>query len=142
MKSVALDDYLFSVARRVARNLGNLFYHFTYEEMMGDSATIDRVLEWVGYVSLDGEKSLVMGKCLENCTKTTSDDLRNVIVNYEEIESYLKAEFPCLLLHLHETIPDAVMPSIHRTCKKGLFKEKQKFINHRMDVFRVLRNAA
>lgn len=40
--------------------------------------------------------------------KATSDDLKNFVPNYSEIEAWLSKKVPCLLSHLRETDPGAV----------------------------------
>jgi hypothetical protein len=93
-----------------------------YEDLLQDNnAVMDRVLGWIGEFPVQLRVEPLRTKCsYRNCTKNTSDDLRKVILNFEEVESYIKAEFPCLMSHLRETKPDQVMPSISNECSASL----------------------
>jgi len=51
-------------------------------------------------------------KCKTNCTKVTSDNLRNVVINYEETEQWLRTNYPCLLPQYHEAKPGVVQPRV------------------------------
>ena len=44
--------------------------------------------------------------------KTTSDDLRDVVFNFDELESYLEGRSPCVLKMLRE-----VRPTVHPVCE-------------------------
>jgi len=124
---VLRDKYLVEVANGLAAHLDSWFYVMHYEELLqDDNAVMDRLFRWIGKFPKELRVEPVHLKCSDrNCTKHTSDDLRSVIQNFQEVESYIKAKFPCLLPHLRETKPDQVMPSIHNECP-GLLKAVMK----------------
>jgi hypothetical protein len=115
---IARDNYLAEVANGLAAHLNSWFYVMHYEELLQDDETvIDRLFEWIGKFPKELRVEPVHVKCsYTNCTKNTSDDLKKVILNFEEVEGYIKENLPCLLSHLRETKPDRVMPSIHSEC--------------------------
>lgn len=115
---ITRDDYIFELANRLAAHLHSWPYVLHYEELLqDDTAVTDRLFGWMGNFPKELRVEPVHLKCSNtNCTKNTSDDLRRVILNFEEVESYIKAEFPCLLSHLREAKPDHVMPSISNEC--------------------------
>jgi len=114
IRAIAIDDYMLKVAYKLAEYLENWFYRLTYEEMLGDSTALDRLLDWAGFESV--ESSDTVDKCEGDCSKDFSDDLRSVISNYEEVESWLARNFPCILGQFHEKRAGHVMPSVHDTC--------------------------
>lgn len=52
--------------------------------MLGDSTALDRLLDWAGFKSAGSTETV--DKCKGDCSKDFSDDLRSVILNYEEVE--------------------------------------------------------
>jgi len=151
VRLIARDKYMIEIANGLAAHLDSWFYVLHYEELLqDDNAVMDRLFGWIGDFPKELRVEPVHLKCSnKNCTKHTSDDLRSVIQNFQEVESYIKSKFPCLLPHLRETKPDEVMPSIHNECP-GLMKEveeallpkprkrKAKRIDHKMHLKREL----
>jgi len=138
VKSIAIDDFAIETAFDIAPHLDSWFYIMYYEELLRDEeAAFHRLFEWIGF---DPKERTVPvdGRCKNNCSKATSDDLRNVILNYDEVESYLLTSFPCLLSHLRETNPGEVMPSAHMSCPSSLYDAKGKeLIQQKKDLYKV-----
>jgi len=140
VRTIAIDDFSIETASALAQHLDSWFYILNYEELLLDEeAAFHRLFEWIGYEPKERAVP-VDGRCRNNCTKATSDDLRNVIINYDEVESYLLITFPCLLSHLRETNPGEVMHSAHMSCASSLFDPMGKeFIQKKKHLYKVQR---
>jgi len=124
IKSIAYDDESVKTALGLTPYLDNWFYMVDYEELVGDvQGVLDNLFEWIGYDTKE-RVSQSYGRCVMNCTKITSDDLRNAILNYNEVETYISTEYPCLLPHLQETNPGKVMHPLHSSCGFSVFDER------------------
>jgi len=114
---IAQDQYSSEVARLLATNLESDFRLVLYEDILGFEDEIDKLIEWIGLDIHDFTFTSKMNtRCTENCTKTTSDDLRNVIANYEEIESLINSKYSCLRSQFYETRPGKVQPPVGNIC--------------------------
>jgi len=130
------DDALFEHAIKLSQVLDNWFYYVTYEDLQKeDRLAWDRLFAFIGYVPSKISLKVAGGRCSVNCTKTTSDDLREAIINYEEVESFISEKYPCLESHLHEVRPDHAMPNRGLNCLKRLFARGRRNFNKRMEEF-------
>jgi len=126
VRTIAIDDFNIEIASILAPHLDSWFYILDYEKLLRDEeGAFHRFFEWIGYEPKERAVP-VDGRCRNNCTKAASDDLRNVILNYDEVESYMLTKFPCLLSHLRETNPGEVMHSAHMSCPSSVFYETGK----------------
>jgi len=131
------DDALFQYATKLAKHLDNWFHYVTYEDLQKeDRVAWDRLFEFIGYVPSKISLKEAGGRCSVNCTKTTSDDLREAIINYEEVESYISHKYPCLESHFHEVRPDQAMPNIGLNCSKLFARGGRKFNERMYNFFR------
>ena len=103
------------IARELTGNKG--FRIIWYEDLLESEDEIQELLVWLGFhtSSLEMDDKDI-GRCSKNCTKNTSDDLRNVIQNYEEVESFINIKYPCLSGQLYETRPGKVEPYVDNLC--------------------------
>jgi len=126
---IAHDLYMWKIANSLAANLKSKFRVVQYEDLLGDENEFERLLLWLGFDINDLDYTDEFGgKCTLNCTKNTSDDLRDSIANYEEVESWINSRYPCLNSQFHETTPGKVQPSILDVCG-DIFKSKvDKFL--------------
>jgi len=133
----AINAYLLEIAVRLAAYLEQWFWILKYEELLRDDGEVlNRLFEWIGYSKPKLRTSgSVGGRCITNCSKNTNDDLRKVILNYDEVENYILAEFPCLVSHLRETRRDRVMPSIDSSCPPTSFSGQKRFIESKKKFF-------
>jgi len=123
---IAHDLYMWKTAKSLAANLKGKLRVVRYEDLLGheNENEFERLLMWLGFDINDlGYKDEFGGKCTLNCTKNTSDDLRDSIANYEKVESWINSRYPCLNSQFHETTPGKVQPSILDACG-DLFKSK------------------
>jgi len=124
------DHITLEIISKLTRKLKRkTWYTVTYEELLRDEEkAIQDLLNWI--LNSDhnfGEASQVLPTtCLGNCTKITSDNLRDVVNNYEEIEEWLREHYPCLLPQLHEEKPYVVQPDLHSLCLKFNLGESYK----------------
>jgi len=100
------------------------FKRLSYEEVMGDELLIDSLLRWAGASpeTLNWQSEAVW-RCKNGCTKTTADDLREVVENYSEVESWIESNYPCLLHQFHETRRDVVQKPLELLCG-NIFKNR------------------
>merc|ERR1719397_754871 len=112
------DKVIFDTALSLTKYLERqYFFYLSYEELVGDLNHIDRLLQWSGVNPEDFSwKPESARKNCGRCTKVTSDDLRNVLVNYEEVHNWIKSNYPCLLPQFYETRPDINQPDIKLSC--------------------------
>jgi len=114
---IAWEQHLWKTAHLLNVHLKHKFRVVTYEDLLGHENEFERLLWWLGFDISDFEFKLEFyGRCNLNCTKNTSDDLRNSIANYEEVESWINSLYPCLISQFHETRPGKVQPFIHNVC--------------------------
>ena len=142
LKRISVFDHaLFEHATKLAPLLDSWFHLVTYEDLRKeDRVAWDRLFEYIGFTPHGTSFKEAGGRCSVNCTKTTSDDLRDVIINYEEVKSFISEEYPCLLSHLLEVRPDQAMPEIGLTCPSKLFVEGTKrFQNRQRESFKKTR---
>jgi len=91
-KVINEDHIILKIISKLVRNLQReTWYTITYEELLGDEEkAIQDLLNWIlngDHKWSEGETSqLLPTTCWNNCTKITSDNLRDVVYNYEEIE--------------------------------------------------------
>lgn len=124
---VATDEYNLEKTMTLMKGLDRKnFFHLSYEELMGDLIHIDRLLLWAGANPkvLGWLSKPVEGKCKNGCTKNTSDDLREVLENYEMVESWITAHYPCLLPQFYETRAEAIQPDVETMCGHVLSDRK------------------
>jgi len=136
ISKLAIDQYIFDSAK--ALHLKNKNVHYVqYEELMNDSQNYDKLLLELGLRKEEVVwlSSAVTGRCRDNCSKNTSDDLRTVIGNYEEIETWIQEKYPCLLPEFYETRADVIQPSLHELCG-NFFSDKVRSLITRYKVGR------
>jgi len=119
ISKLALDKYILDLAETLTEYLedGHVSY-VRYEELLKDPKEINKLL-WELDLNLEELPQLpsgFTGRCKDNCTKHTPDDLQAVISNYQEVEGWIKFKYPCLLPQFHETRPDVVQPDIEKIC--------------------------
>jgi len=96
----------------------NHIHNIRYEALMRDSNEMKQLLyglglnPWKLYVLSSG----LTGRCRVNCTKSTSDDLRKVILNYDEVETWIRVYYPCLLPQFYESRSGVVQPRAEDIC--------------------------
>jgi len=131
---LVFDEALFQHANRLAKRLDNWFHYVTYEDLQKeDGVAWERLFEFIGYVPNEISLKEAVGRCSGNCT-TTSDDLREVIINHKEVESFISENYPCLESYFHEARPDQALPEIGLTCPT-LFAPGRRDFNARMQDF-------
>jgi len=114
---IAQDQYIWETSRLLATYLESDFRVIWYEDVIGNEDEIEKLIQWLGFDINDFEfTSVINTRCNANCTKTTSDDLRDMIANYDEIESLIKSNYNCLLSQFYETRPGKVQPSVENIC--------------------------
>jgi len=114
---IAWEQYLWKTVNLLNVHLKHKFRVVTYEDLLGLENEVERLLWWLGFDISDLEfEQEFNGRCNLNCTKNTSDDLRNSIANYEEVESWINSLYPCLISQFHETRPGKVQPFIRNVC--------------------------
>jgi len=95
---IAHDFYVLRMGHLLTDKLKYKFRVVFYEELLGLEDEFENLLRWLGFDIYEFEfQDEFDGKCDLNCTKNTSDDLRNSIANYEEFESWLESRYPCLV---------------------------------------------
>jgi len=119
ISKLAIDEYIFDLTATLTENLedGQVSYVW-YEELTKDPKEINKLLYGLG-LNLEELVQLPSGstgRCKDNCTKQTSDDLQTVISNYEEVEAWIQLKYPCLLPQFYETRPEVVQPHIEKLC--------------------------
>jgi len=128
------DDAIFQHANRLAKRLDNWFHYVTYEDLQKeDGVAWERLFEFIDYVPSEISLKEAGGRCSGNCT--TSDDLRKAIINYEEVESFISENYPCLESYFHEVRPDQVMPAVDLTCPTIFAAGRRDFNNRMQDFF-------
>jgi len=121
---MAEDLYIWKVVNSLTANLKHSFRVVFYEDLMGDKDEFEELLWWLGFDITELEfTDKPNGRCGSNCTKNTSDDLRDSIANYEEVESLINSKYPCLSSQFYETRPGKVQPFIQNVCG-NLFRSR------------------
>jgi len=121
---MAEDLYIWKVVNSLTANLKHSFRVIFYEDLMGDKDEFEELLWWLGFDITEFEfTDKPNGRCGSNCTKNTSDDLRDSIANYEEVESLINSKYPCLSSQFYETRPGKVQPFIQNVCG-NLFRSR------------------
>jgi len=114
---IAQDQYIWEFARDLTNYLGRDFRVIWYEDIIGLGDEIEKLIEWLGFDINDfGLTNEINTRCSVNCTKNTSDDLRDMIKNYKDVEGLIKSKYNCLLSQLYETRPGKVQPSVDKIC--------------------------
>lgn len=117
-------EYMFQTAKRLTANLRHHLRVIRYEDLLGDRDVVGELVQWFGLdIKYFKKVKSFSGKCHSNCTKNTSDDLRTVIENYEEVENLIKTNYSCLLPEFYETRADVIQPSLQTLCG-GLFSSQ------------------
>jgi len=117
IEAIAQDEYNWKAANTLTANLKHEFRAVFYEDLMGFNDEVENLLWWLGFnISEFGYADEFIGRCTSNCTKNTSDDLRDSIANYEEVESWIDSRYPCLSSQFHETRPGKVQPFVNNIC--------------------------
>jgi len=89
-----------------------------YEHLQETEFELASLIQWLGFNMKNLRvKKHYEGACWINCTKITPDDLRQYIANYEELESWIKATYPCLSPQFYEHSPGKVQPSVSILCR-------------------------
>ena len=88
-------------------------FELAYEELLADAAgALSRLFAWLGKAGVWRAHLAASGAELGSAyAKATSDDLRDVIRNFDEVRAWLRETAPCLVPHLEATDPGAVMAS-------------------------------
>jgi len=118
IKFMAYDKFMIETSKDLVKNgtiRSRQFYHMRYEELLADNNRFLDLLEWIGYGSKNMERESESRLC-NNCTKSTSDDLRNVLSNYEEVKSWISSNCPCLMRQFLETNPGVVQFPVEYYC--------------------------
>jgi len=72
------------------------FKRLSYEEAVGDEFIFESLLEWAVAspepLKLRSEANI--GRCRHGCSKNTPYDLREVVENYEELEMWIRFNYP------------------------------------------------
>lgn len=117
---VQYDRFALSTLKKLVGNLRRkMWYTVKYEELLGDeSKVIQDLLNWVmdDNHTFIHSSNILPSKCIVNCTKITSDNLRNFVDNFEEIENWLETHHSCLLPQLYEQNANIVQPAVHSPC--------------------------
>jgi len=119
IRQLGNDKIMLDTATFLRKDTGQShFTRLSYEGLMGDEFVVDSIMRWAGVSSetLNWRSKAVTGRCKDGCSKTTPDDLREVLKNYEEVESWIESNYPCLLHQFHETRRDIVQKSVEHLC--------------------------
>jgi len=128
---IADDNKIVKWAQELSGNLGHSFLIIWYENLQETEFEPASLIQWLGFDMKNlGVVKNYDGPCYVNCTKITSDDLRLVIANYEELESWIQSSYPCLSPHFHENSPGKVQPSICILCGDRFAGDALKYFNH------------
>lgn len=137
---LATDRYIFKTISQLVRKLGKRNIKvFHYEWLQNGLEELDGLLDWIMYdldlVSLNKMSHSYTGRCRNNCSKNTSDDLRDVIVNYQEIEDLISEKYPCLLRQFYEKEPGVVHPDVNLSCGDFFDKQLDQYIENHLMIF-------
>jgi len=117
---IRYDNAIYKTISEMVSNLKRkTWYTVTYEELLDDQEKVlQDLLAWTTNSSHKFVKTShgLPTECMVNCTKITSDNLRDVVSNYEEIEEWLRVNFPCLLPQYYEEKPYVVQPKVQLPC--------------------------
>lgn len=96
-------------------------YRVTYEDLLSDTnTTLQAVFAYLG--------APVPTHGLRNAySKSTSDDLRAIITNFDQVEHWLELNAPCLLPHLREKNPGTLQS---QTCNDTLHQRVRAYMYH------------
>jgi len=129
---LALDKMMLDKATRLRKGIEpSHFTRLSYEEMMGDKHDSDSLLRWAGASpeTMNWQSKAVRGKCRNGgCSKSTPDDLREIVENYKEVESWIESNYPCLIHQFHETRPDVVQKPVELLCGSLLKDRIEDFV--------------
>jgi len=130
IKFMAYDQYMADKTRElVGKHNVRQFYHVRYEDLLANENKFLDILDWVGYdINHLEQKSSI--KLCNNCSKSTSDDLHDVLENYDEVEAWIKKRYPCLLRQLYETDPGMVQFPIEYYCDDLFTKRVNECIEY------------
>jgi len=111
------DRIILNTAKEFTQILRKQSRVIWYEDLLGFDDEIEKLLDWLGFDINDLEmRDKFIGRCSLNCTKTNSDDLRDVIANYEEFESLINSKYYCLSTQFYETRPGKVQSFVDSLC--------------------------
>jgi len=117
MRVIYDDMVIVKMAQELSGNLGHSFLVIWYEYLQKSDFELSSLIQWLGLDMKNlGVAENYKGPCYVNCTKITSDDLRLVIANYEELESWIKSTYPCLSSQFYDRRPGRVQPSVSILC--------------------------
>jgi len=119
LQVIADDANIVKWAQELSGNLGHSVIIW-YENLQETEFELASFIQWLGFDIQSLGVTTFDGACHINCTKITSDDLRQVIANYEELESWIKSTYPCLSPQFYERSPGKVQPSVSILCR-GIF---------------------
>lgn len=102
-------------------NIPHSAHRVTYEGLLSDTnSTLQAVFAYLG--------APAPTQGLRNAyAKSTSDDLRAIITNFDQVEHWLALNAPCLLPHLRETNPGALQT---QTCNDTLHQRVRAYMRH------------
>jgi len=127
VEAMAYGRYVTEIASQLVPDLDpKRLRVVVYEKLqIDDEEEVNHILEWLGYSNLSTMKmqKSSTGRCSSNCTKNTSDDLRDVIENYKEVESVITANYSCLQKQFHVVVKGVFQPSVKVLCG-DIFEEK------------------
>jgi len=128
IRVIADDLKIVKWAQELSGNLGNSFLVIWYEDMQETEDEVKNLIQWLGFDMKNfGRLKSYNGPCYVNCTKITSDDLRLVLANYEELESWIKSTYPCLSTQFYDKMPGRVQPSVSILCGELFTNETRAF---------------
>ena len=93
------------------KDVAGYVFELAYEELLADApSALLRLFDWLGKGHVWRNHLSKSGKhaSTQAYSKATSDDLRDVVVNFDEVKAWLQEEAPCLVAHLEATDPGAV----------------------------------
>ena len=83
-------------------------YTLTYEEFqINPKAALKKLFTWAGLPS-----SLNEGRSKSSFVKTTTEDLRDTVENFDELAQELESNYPCLLDQLLAKEPKVFPPCL------------------------------
>jgi len=131
IEAMAEDLNIWKVAHSLTANLTHSLRVVFYEDLIGDRDELEELLWWLGFDITELEfTDRTIGRCKSNCTKNTSDDLRDVIANYEEAESFINSKYPCLSSQFYEKRPGKVQPFIQNVCGNLFTSRVNSLLKH------------
>lgn len=98
-------------------------FALAYEELLADAAgALDRLFAWLGKSGAWRRHAASGPKAAY--AKATADDLRAVVLNFDEIRAWLSEAAPCLVAHLDAVDPGAVQADDCRSAFAGAIEHR------------------